>query len=79
MQYISPTTAIDYLEKTGLSRRGICDYAGIGVGTLYRIIRARKSGTPFVRSDVQHRLQAAFERRRAEMEADAKVREEEGL
>ena len=79
MNYVRPVTAIEYLEKTGLNRRAICRYAGIGFPTLLRVLKSKTDPTVRQHVDTQKKLQAAFERRRAEMEADAKVREEEGL
>lgn len=79
MTYVRPLTAIEYLEKTGLNRREICRYAGIGFPTLLRVLRSKNEPLARQHTATQKKLQAAFERRRAEMEADAKVREEEGL
>ena len=79
MNYVRPLTAVEYLEKTGMNRREICRYAGIGFSTLLRVLQSKTNPTVRQHAATQKKLQSAFERRRAEMEADAKVREEEGL
>lgn len=75
--YVSPKTALEFLLRSGLGKRGAARYVGIPPATLYRILRVRND-FPFRQSTVD-KLKDAYQRRKAEIENDARIREELGL
>ena len=74
--YVSPFTALEYLLRSGLTKRGVARYAGVNNYSVYRILKRKNDPTYVVRPAIGEKLRQAFERRREEMEQDAAIRKE---
>ena len=74
--YKSPRSIAAFLLSTGLSKRGLCHYAGIDFRTLKNLERNPKFHPSF---GTRVKLERAYERYMEEQRQDEEFRKEHGL